>query len=67
MIIVVGYYQEHDETNRFGKVTRPKGYYVDYGINSETGEGICLPSESFESFTRLNCYFSDDLQEWVLK
>ena len=67
MIIVVAYHQDYDETDQFGKVIRPTGDYVDYGINSETGEGICLPSESFELFTRLNCYFSNELQEWVLK
>jgi hypothetical protein len=67
MIIVVPFTQKYNETDEHGRIILKKGSYVDYGINAETGEGVCLPIEPFNRFVKENCYFNNDLHEWVLK
>ena len=67
MIAVVPYREEHDVIDKYGRVIRPKGIYVDYGVNVETLECVCLPPEEFNSFVSCHCYFSEEHDAYILK
>ena len=59
MIAVVPYQQPYDETDERGRVIRPKGTYVDCGVDTVTMQGVCLPSEEYYSFVRKYCVVID--------
>ena len=65
MIIVMAFKQKENEYDEYGRITLPKGNYVDYGIDSETFQTICLPNEPFEEFVRQECIQINN--DWVLK
>lgn len=67
MTVVVPYYQDHDETDDKGRIIRKKGVYVDYGVDTKTMHGVCLPSEEFYSFVRRNCIFNESAGEYYIK
>ena len=67
MIIVVSYEQEEDVLNNRGNVVKPKGKYVDYGLDTVTLETVTLPPENFSNFVRENCIFEENIGEYVLK
>ena len=40
---------------------------VDYGIDSETLQNVCLPQENWATFIPRHCTYNEDYGEWVLK
>ena len=67
MIAVVPYRQFYDETDRLGRIIKPKGVYVDYGVDVNTGQNVCLPSEEWYSFIARNCFLHREMNEYILK
>ena len=67
MIAVIPYKQDYDECDTKGRIIRPKGLYVDYGVDTTTLQGVCLPSEEWYGFTARYCRLDTASQEYILK
>jgi len=64
---VIPYEQKEDVLNNRNNVVKPKGTYVDYGLDTSTLETIPLAPENFNNFVKDNCYYCDGIGEYVLK
>ena len=67
MIAVVPYRQEYNVCDNSGRVISPKGIYVDYGVDTNTLQRVCLPAEEYYDFVARNCFLDVDSQVHIIK